>query len=308
MTIWYSSCTAAVAAALVLAPAASANPATADLFNWQGPCFGCYNYATNKKTVFYAQPNGGVQMPITCASMTQDAMRDGLVPIAAPAGGGVPDCPAGQCLVALSVDPTARGNDFHWYRLNGDNTWSDKSGSSAAQIFAQPLANGMPVDMATANRGRFATFCGYFCVPANPRVLAGADNWLRLGLGFRAFFLSYSGLANPVFDALDSLGALLRLPTGAAIADPQWPSLAFAPDGNLGFSLLPDQNAGFTGAYYQVYNGVVAVHATLDGPESILYYADNNGLEAYLGGLIPAPGTSAAMLTIGVAVMARRRR
>jgi hypothetical protein len=234
-------------------------------------------------------------------------MADGLMPIAAPQGGGVPACPAGQCLVALAVDPTQAGNDFHWYRLNADNTWSDKSGQAAARIFAQPN-NGQPVDMAAANRGRFTTFCGYYCVPQNPRLLAGADNWLRMGVGYRAFFLSYSGLANPVFDALESVGALLHLPTGAAIVDPQWPSLAFAPGGNLGYSLLPDQGAGFGAAYYQGYNGVVAVRPTLEGPESILYYADNNGLEAYLAGQIPGPGPGLVMGAVGLMLTGRRRR
>lgn len=299
---------------------AFANPPTPDTFNWQGPCFNCYNYALNNRSAFFAQPGGGVQLPVDCDDVKMKAVADGLRFLGNPAAGQpVPAANAGECIVALGVDPRVGKSDFHWWRINGDGSWSDKPGQTPAKGFG----NMAPHDNA-AGRGRYTDFCGYFAyTPTTPPALTGGDNWLRLGFSARAYFLSYSGLANPVFDALDSLPDLIsRIPTGAPLGvAPQIPDLKF--NDSVGCALLPDQDTvlpGFVGIsslqgprYIHAFNsgGVdyLAAYTELEptSPSQILYYIDDRGFGEALC-LIPSPGVGATLTLAGLFAMARRRR
>ena len=298
---------------------ALAAPATADLNNWMSPCYNCYNYATGLKTAFFAQPGGGVNIPVTCNDVTMKAVADGLTAVPWAPGQAVPNVPAGKCLVALAVDPTPGvwnlpdgrqipKSDYHWYRLNADGTWSDKPGGTKAKVTQN---NGMNItDPSTANRGRYTMFCGYFTVmPAMPPNLQGLGAWTPPGAGATVGWMINSGAPNPE-DTLASASILNSfMPSG--------PALSFTPDlgdpsqGPAGNYVVLGSSASLSvpGVYFRASDGYVAAYSALDGPSmQITYYADNNGLGAYLNSVVPTPGSGGLLLSAGIFAVRRRRR
>jgi len=333
---------ALVGAASVLlgASVACADPLTPDLFNWQGPCFNCYNYAANTRgnnlQAYFAQPGdasgGRYGAPIQCNTVgvpggvgfirgvKDAAIADGLMFLGNPAPGQPLPNAMGKCVVALAVRP---GRDFHWYRLNGDGTWSDKPGQTKAQNFGNvaPHTN-------VAGRGLYTQFCGYFGVDTAtpPPLVSSGDNWLNRPLddngGYRKWALSFSGFADAPFvsSALDLLDLLTHTPTGAPLAFvPTQPNLILTGDAGCS-ALLDNGTLIFPGLsqpvrYLQTYispddgQKYIAAYTQLEPQSSgdIVYYRDNMGMYDYLCP-IPAPGVGALLAMAGVVCMARRRR
>lgn len=254
------------------------NPATADLANWKVRCFNCYNYATNIKAQggankWFAQPGGGVAANVNCANVVAQATADGLVQVPWAAGMPEPVCPAGQCLVALAVDP---GVDYHWYRKNADGTWSHKPGQTRAR-----LLGGSPTNAAL--RGAYVNFCGFFCYTPNAPNLTASQPWAVPGANPRGFRIEKCGFEDPSFLLTDLPGLAAHLPTGPTIPDPVWPDLSQAVPRFGGYSFVNTTVASLP-VYARAFQGVVAVFSDLDGT-IIDYYPDNNGLESYLQGL-----------------------
>lgn len=115
----------------------------------------CYNYGNNKRTDTFAQPGkaaGAMYTQLTCASVYQAAVADGLDPLRSG------NCANNMDKVALVVAP---GWDYHWYRLDSGGMWSHKPGKTQATNVdnsGKPISN-----PETANRGPYTDFCGYFC-------------------------------------------------------------------------------------------------------------------------------------------------
>lgn len=79
-------------------------------------------------------------------------LRDGLTSLAGPDAGN-------QCLIALVIWP---GEDYHFYRLDNDGTWSHKSGRTPARNVDD--SGNIITDPRTADRGPYAVFGGWLGV------------------------------------------------------------------------------------------------------------------------------------------------
>ncbi|MNV88021.1 hypothetical protein D3C71_1821910 [compost metagenome] len=127
----------------------------------------CYNYANDKITNTFAQPGRGsgkgwTQL-LTCDNdVVPAALSDGQVQVNAPTGS-----PAEGHFIALVL---AVGYDYHWYRLDSNNMWSHKPGSTQARNTDN---SGRPIsDPRECDRAPYGVFCGFFhCIPANTRVI-----------------------------------------------------------------------------------------------------------------------------------------
>jgi hypothetical protein len=275
----------------VLATSLRATPPLPDKDNWRGPCYNCYNYATNRKTVFFAQPP--IAGALNCANTIAAATANGLTVAAwpgpqagaSPPGWPVGACPPGQCLVALVADP---GRDFHWYRLNGDGSWSHKQGQTPATCFdaaGNLLGPARPPHV--AGLGTYG-FCSYMCVPAPPAPLpgfSGLGTW-RPDFVFRAWTLRGTGVEDLRHDISDIQGTVDHLPTGTVVPDPLW----LHNEDFRGFSLAaPEFIVTPAPIYLRVFGGVVAYHSDLEGDQltQITYYADDQGLGSYLAAQFP---------------------
>ncbi len=275
-----------------------------DLLAWRGPCYNCYNYAANRKTVFFAQPKIPPLPPpgpaYTCANV---GAASGLAaaPWAGPAAGPRPagwpagECAAGQYLVALVVVPAAAGGwDYHWYRLNDNGFWTHKMGSTpatdrdaAGAVMGPGAAN--PPDMAAL--GAYA-FCSYYCMPAPPAAMPGGfldgGAWDPLTL-IVGWILDTSGaiIEELLRDLSDFFSDLLsHLPSGQTVPDPEWSNS----EPFRGYALLASEAAQSQGfpPFTRVFNGVVAYYSDIEGDENtvITYFADDRGLETYVRGVL----------------------
>ena len=92
--------------------------------SWTSEANNCYNYAVNQVTNTFAQPGRAASSLYT--ALTGEAVRnasvfDGMLDHEDPDPG---DFPGGRnCMTALVIIP---GVDFHFYRLDDDDTWSHK--------------------------------------------------------------------------------------------------------------------------------------------------------------------------------------
>lgn len=99
----------------------------------------CYNYGNDKITNTRAQPgkgSGQMYTQMTNDEIREAAIRDGLKVLEPQPGAEDPSpstsaAPPGYWIVALVV---AEGIDYHWYRLDSNERWSHKPGSTAATI------------------------------------------------------------------------------------------------------------------------------------------------------------------------------
>lgn len=127
----------------------------------------CYNYASNKRTDTFAQPgrgSGQIYSAITCAAVSQAAMRDGLHRRFV----CFPPAEAPRYLVALVVAPGPGFVDFHWYRKNKEGFWSHKPGGTAARNVDN--SGRLISDPANCDRGPYTQFCGYFYTCRSQRI------------------------------------------------------------------------------------------------------------------------------------------
>jgi len=136
----------------------------------------CYNYSTDIMTDTFAQPGQahGVFPPYTCAGTGSGAVADGLVEAKEKR------CATCSHLVALVIAPGSPGcsrMDYHWYRLDDNGRWSNKSGGGPAN---DKDASGNPItNPETANRKfvgpdyclDYSIFCTYYCVDKSVVVI-----------------------------------------------------------------------------------------------------------------------------------------
>jgi hypothetical protein len=124
----------------------------------------CYNYATNYRTDTFRVISGGGQpgaaagamyTSITSAAVKAAAIADDL--LATPSADNKP--PSEGHLVALVIWP---GQDFHWYRMNRNCSWSHKPGTTPATNVDN---NGAPItDPRNAQRGPYTEFATFMVV------------------------------------------------------------------------------------------------------------------------------------------------
>ena len=119
----------------------------------------CYNYANNVFSLGSpAQPGcsrgGHLPFPNTCHAIQEATIWDGLAPL---------DCsridaysgPGSVVALAMSEQ-----NGYHWYRRDGDSTWSQKRGQSYATRL--DMSDKKIVSPYRCDRRDFPFFCGYF--------------------------------------------------------------------------------------------------------------------------------------------------
>jgi len=119
----------------------------------------CYNYATNRITNTFAQPGRGSGRRFTRREATdvyQACLRDGLTELAGPRAR------FNECLVALFIWP---GEDYHFFRLDSNGLWSQKSGRTEAR--AVDDSGRRIIDPRTADRGPYTVFAGWLGVGPN---------------------------------------------------------------------------------------------------------------------------------------------
>jgi len=123
---------------------------------------GCYNYATNKRTNTFAQPErastGMAVAVMACTPILQSAIEDGLIPWVENV-----QCPSDKRKVAFAVNP---GMDFHFFRQDNNGNWSHKVGPR--EVTNLDNAGNPITNPRTANRGPFVNFCAYLCVRSDP--------------------------------------------------------------------------------------------------------------------------------------------
>lgn len=135
----------------------------------------CYNYANNKRTDTYAQPgdiSGYNKADLSCGEVSRAAESDGIRPVP-PTG----VCPCNEAKLALVVDTESDysyKHDYHWYRRDSDGKWSHKPGGTRATNLDK--SNNIITNPETANRGRYKTFCGYFCSCSDEQQGQGHEN------------------------------------------------------------------------------------------------------------------------------------
>jgi hypothetical protein len=288
---------------------AFALPPDPQLNMWVGPANNCYNYGINQKDNDFKQPgndNYGLPANPTAAqvgaAVLQGAKNDGLVNINWQPGQPIPAPPQGFNLVALGSVGGARP-DYHWWRLNGDGTWSHKRGQTPAKT-TYTDGQGMEqtlTDPRDGNQRDGYTLVGFMGTPKGP---VGQQ---QQGLSVppsaeRVWDLVHSGFEDQHWDFFQLSALASHLPTGSPIPDPHWAGQMAGQ--SLGYGMMASsaaQGVGFP-VYMRVYQGVVAEYSDLDGT-SIHYYVDNNGM----GSAVPTPG-AAAVLALGGLIGARRRR
>ena len=323
------------------------DPKTADINGWKNqPRSNCFDYAFNLRELHNFNNNffrffpGAV--PFTCDSVVNavsGASYGNLVldPPVFTLAQNPPQCPAGACLVALAIDPSPTfeivrkylvsapngfvevpkfRNDFHFWRLNADGTWSGKPGPGQPEILmmrdrknpANLIPSNNPYESAEF-RGRYSQFCGYFCYRPidGPAGLgfAGSDqatisaeilnqplNLLsvnedasiqigihpRIGMGAQFAILETVSDTDIYADISYDMDLLrAALPSGPKINNPNWAPFFAEGDGDFGgYTLLPDSNANLGGAFYRVYQGVVEVRQSLVNNNTDVAYYADN--------------------------------
>jgi hypothetical protein len=269
----------------------------------------CYNYGINQRDNDFKQPgNDNYNLPANPtsgqvgAAVQQGAVNDGLVNIAWQPGQPIPAPPQGFNLVALGAVGGARP-DYHWWRLNGDGSWSHKRGQTPAKT---TYTDGMGAEQPFNDPRDPAQRDGYDIIGfmGTPKLPVGQ---VQPGLfvpanAERVWDLVHSGFEDFHGDFFDLAALATHLPTGSPIADPQWGGVTFGE--SMGFGMLASGEAQAMGipVYMRVFEGVVGVYSDLNG-SNITYYVDNNGLAS----AVPAPG-AAMVLALGGLVSVRRRR
>jgi len=268
----------------------------------------CYNYGVNAMTMrpagggVRAHPGKGTAWPDTgaltaaqwCEKVRARARRDGLHNVAWTPGNPIPTPPAGENLVALGAKAgRKRGNvdagDYHWWRLNGDGSWSHKRGESRAKTtYKDNLGLQQPLtDPRQAAQRDGYSLCGFMSVPKaggdfGP-IAAAPVCTPRDGIVL-AMAVGPSGLPDPqkvlTPSETSQLAALLpSLSPGNQVPDPQW---ADVPAGDLAGYVVAAGVDGMGGIppYLRAYLGKLEV--VLADTIGVMFFDDANGVEAFL--------------------------
>ena len=273
----------------------------------------CYNYAVNRKTVDndgnpvrahpgkgQAWPNGTANLtrPQWCEKMLARAKRDGLTNLPWNPGEDIPTPPDGVNLVALGALAGNKGGgnppygDYHWWRKNGDGSWSHKRGGTKAKTTytdannqEQPLT-----DPRNGNQRDGYSLCGFMGVPKDPPPDVGpltvsntcgpSEEAVWVTPVERTGYWDAEMLLPPPDADLLIVPALPSFAPTNQVPDPQWPG---TPAGfPAGFQVM---NLGLTPQlplYMRVFDGVVEVFFGDITETGMTYYNDNNGLELLL--------------------------
>ncbi len=122
----------------------------------------CYSYAMNRsgnlaghlfgQAGYHPGERSGKRFgDLSCQDIFGAAKRDGATPVES--GGS---CPAGFHKGRLFVNDSFMEGDYHWYRQNGDGSWSHKPGKHPAQYLGPNPPNTHP---------GYPTSCGDVCLP-----------------------------------------------------------------------------------------------------------------------------------------------
>ncbi len=264
----------------------------------------CYNYATNVLNDKYSQPGGatdpnwppqGVGPNLTadewCAKIIARAIDDGLTVVQGSSTPGDAE-PSDSNLIALVVKPGGKGKDgpgdYHFYRRDGNGGWSHKPGGSAArtqQNFDEPPAAGANVTdpRNPAQTGGYTRFCAYLHVPKNPPPNLVSFFPDSPHDGVLCIQLEKSGVLETPVEILgqDSMDLLEHLPTQSPSNEVPDPATSSNPRGVV-YHLFPgDGLVGQMAPLVWVSQGVVGFYSDQDGVPP-RFYADDNGLEAFL--------------------------
>ncbi len=143
----------------------------------------CYNYGVDVQTTgaggkaTRAHPGKGMAWPnedstLTAAQMCTKvlarAKADGLKDSGWKPGDPIPTPGVGQNLVALGglAGLKSDGADYHWWRLNGDGTWSHKRGGTKAKTTYTDAGVEKPLtDPRIAGQRDGYDLCGFMFVP-----------------------------------------------------------------------------------------------------------------------------------------------
>lgn len=140
---------------------------------WNSPSIkntnNCYSYSLDRPLlsqypqVFSDKPqpgqySGRIFENLTCGSITQAAIRDGVIR---------PDrndnCPKGYHKIYLAIAP---GVDYHWYREDSKGSWSHKPGNteiSNVDASGAPITNPLFADRDYGNGLNYSQACGVLC-------------------------------------------------------------------------------------------------------------------------------------------------
>ncbi|MBN1133402.1 MAG: hypothetical protein JXA38_00430 [Methanosarcinaceae archaeon] len=135
----------------------------------------CYSYACDtsiQRMEHIPQPgfaHGIILDKWNCETVHNAAVADGLKPIDCDEGCGF-SC---QHQVALCVDPRESG--YHWYRKDRDGTWSHKRGLSSISKLDDTWKDSI-IDPRKADRGKYTTFCGCYCVDKKKVKIASEED------------------------------------------------------------------------------------------------------------------------------------
>jgi len=307
---------------IATAPPAGALPANPDLNNWRGPRNNCYNYALDKKDNDRKQPGNypwpegvGSSWPEDrwCAKVDSLAQADGLVPIPWHEGNPIPSPGPDTNLVALAIHLGGKGvagpGDFHWYRKNGDGSWSQKHGSDpATDKYKDDMNVRHPLTDPTKKEQRegYDVFCGFYgvkkttIVPPHASLQPPSNGCLILTL-----FKSGPENAHATVTSSQGLAQLhAHMPTfspGNQIPNPDWGTARAGEYG--GSAVWPGSPVLGFPPYVRAFDGAVAVYSDLEAT-TVTYYADDHGLENYLATSAPAlPGSSPWSMALAVLIL-----
>lgn len=326
-------------------------PPNPDLPNWMDRKNNCYNYATNVPTDGdKAQPGygagqkwldgwgaGGGTAAQWCDKVRAKAQRDGLVHIPWAQGQPIPNAPSGYNLVALGALAGTKGGpgsgDYHWWRKNGDGSWSHKRGRTKAKTtFTNKHGTADPsddtedpiTDPRDPAQTDGYTLCGFMGVPKNPPPTVSSippppnPPPHIIPTEVQTEDLIHSGwIDEPVHWTGANLDLLRsHLPDftpSNQVPDPMWTGVHAGE--SAGFGITPGSAVPDFPPFMRVFRGVVAVYLDPQGMQ-ILYYNDNNGLGQFLIESVPIPTVSEwgliilalCVLTVASVVIRLRRR
>lgn len=131
----------------------------------------CYCYALGRYMGSYCEPGlgaTGIPLPLpvrNCAAAVAGVLADGGKPVDRQT---VYTGSTTGHFIALAVKPAAGQRDtgdFHFWRLDGDHTWSYKAGDTLSRNTYRNGTRLHDIELPEA-RGHYTEFCGYFEVRA----------------------------------------------------------------------------------------------------------------------------------------------
>jgi hypothetical protein len=269
----------------------------------------CYNYGVNVQTFggngkgVRAHPGKGkaweglgknITADSMCTKVKNRAVSDSLRIVPWNPGDPIPSPGTGRNLVALGVLAGKKGDgaDYHWWRLNGDGSWSHKRGGTPAKTTytATTGAESTLTDPRDAKQRDGYDLCAFMSVSKanlpNVGTLAAAPVCTPSSGTVLVQSVAPSGLPDPqkVLSPTETSQLMSHLPSFSLfnrVSDPHWVPL---PAGQYqGWYTITDVTGyGSIPPDMRVYLGTVEVARAWPDTEGVEYYHDDHGLENYL--------------------------